>query len=430
MERSVYDALISALGKRVFLMRNVHDREPTLFQTRWAMNYLAGPLTRVQIPLANTLVGAQPATSVRQEPVQARMPSADSGGTVASTMASAADTTLQLPGSITPPSVPRGVGDYLLPVSMTLRQAASTDRRITLDGEHHGILYRPHLLAQLDVRFSNRKYGLDSSAMHTALVEDPGDRGRVRWEDYVVGAISERDMERLPEKGARFASLDTPLNDGKVLRSLQADVQDWAYREITAAVKANETLKVYAGPELSQTEFRRRCQAAADKLEEAEIEKVKARFQRQIERFEKRLRDEERELKEDEAELGARKREELTKHAETVIGFIMGRRRSVSSSLTKRRMTERAKADVEESEAAITQFKQELEELAEEQRAAVEEIQQKWDEVVADISEIQVSPYKKDITVSMFGVAWFPYYLVPDGDRLLELPAFAVPMPD
>ncbi len=53
LEWSVYDRLISRLGKRVFLLHNVHSKQPVLFQTRWAMNYLAGPLTRAQIPALN-----------------------------------------------------------------------------------------------------------------------------------------------------------------------------------------------------------------------------------------------------------------------------------------------------------------------------------------------------------------------------------------
>jgi hypothetical protein len=58
MDKREYDDLISRLGKRVFLLRNVHDKQPSLFHTRWQMNYLAGPLTRAQIPALNNLVGA------------------------------------------------------------------------------------------------------------------------------------------------------------------------------------------------------------------------------------------------------------------------------------------------------------------------------------------------------------------------------------
>jgi hypothetical protein len=55
LNRSAYDKIISGLGKRVFLLHNVHANQPVLFQTRWAMNFLAGPLTRAQIPALNRL---------------------------------------------------------------------------------------------------------------------------------------------------------------------------------------------------------------------------------------------------------------------------------------------------------------------------------------------------------------------------------------
>ena len=43
------DQLLSGLGNRVFLMNNVHEDQPMVFQTRWALSYLRGPLTREQI---------------------------------------------------------------------------------------------------------------------------------------------------------------------------------------------------------------------------------------------------------------------------------------------------------------------------------------------------------------------------------------------
>jgi hypothetical protein len=44
----------------VFLYHNVHEKKPAIFQTRFAMSYLAGPLTASQIPALNALAGAQP----------------------------------------------------------------------------------------------------------------------------------------------------------------------------------------------------------------------------------------------------------------------------------------------------------------------------------------------------------------------------------
>ncbi|VVB60420.1 Uncharacterised protein [uncultured archaeon] len=43
--------MLSALENRVFLINNVHEEAPAIFETRWALSYLRGPLTREQIKL-------------------------------------------------------------------------------------------------------------------------------------------------------------------------------------------------------------------------------------------------------------------------------------------------------------------------------------------------------------------------------------------
>ena len=47
--RSAMEETLAGLGSRVFLMNNVHDDQPVVFHTRWAMSYLRGPLTRTHI---------------------------------------------------------------------------------------------------------------------------------------------------------------------------------------------------------------------------------------------------------------------------------------------------------------------------------------------------------------------------------------------
>src|SRR5690606_523710 len=41
--------IIGRVGSRTFLLHNVHEDAPAVFQTRWVLSYLAGPLTRDQI---------------------------------------------------------------------------------------------------------------------------------------------------------------------------------------------------------------------------------------------------------------------------------------------------------------------------------------------------------------------------------------------
>jgi hypothetical protein len=43
------DALLNQTKKRVFLLHDVHRKGPELFETRWAMSYLRGPMTRDEL---------------------------------------------------------------------------------------------------------------------------------------------------------------------------------------------------------------------------------------------------------------------------------------------------------------------------------------------------------------------------------------------
>jgi small-conductance mechanosensitive channel len=210
------------------------------------------------------------------------------------------------------------------------------------------------------------------------------------------------------------------------MTALERDFVDWIYRSVKVTARANETLKVYAGPDVSQAEFMRACAETAREGRDVEVEKIAAQYDRKIKMLEDRLAREERELREDETELSQRKMEELGTHAENVLGLFGGRKstRRLSSSLTKRRMTEQAKADVEESEDAIDQYEKDIQALEQERQSAIEEINDRWGDAVNDISEVTVTPKKADIFVELFGVAWMPYYLVKTGDGLIELPAF------
>jgi len=87
-------------------------------------------------------------------------------------------------------------------------------------------------------------------------------------------------------------------------------------------------------------------------------------------------------------------------------------------------MTEQSKADVDESVAAIDEFKQQLAQLEQTRQQALDEAGSKWGEAVNDITEIPVLPKKADVYVNLFGVAWFPYYQVKAAEQTVEIPAF------
>ena len=424
LDRHEFDKLISALGKRVFLVKNVHERKPAIFHTRWAMNYLTGPLTRTQIPALNQMVGAEltlestDATGgIDQQPAGGAAP--DRRGMKREIVEEDAL------GSSTRPAVPARISEYFLPNDLTLSEALKVAGVSDLEGAaSRGLLDRPSLIAQAYIRFRNRKYNLDFETFRTVLVSDPGRRGVVHWEEFTTEPLDSRQLDGQPIPDSRFGSLEAPFSEASVLRSMRTDFLDWAYRSSEVKVRVNEKLNVYAGPEISEDDFNKMCLEAAEEKREAETKKVSAAVDKKIERLQDRLEREKQELREDESELSSRKMEEWGNYAETALSLFGGRKRSLSSSLSKRRMAAKAKADVEESHEAIANFERTIKTLEQDKDEVLQEIKGKWDEVAANYDEIDISPFKKDVQLDMFGVAWFPYHYVKVDDEVVELPGF------
>jgi hypothetical protein len=413
LDRKVYDKMISSLDKRVFLLHNVHEDQPVLFHTRWVMNYLTGPLTRVQLAALNEIAGAVSAPTPAGAPaVKASKPArsrADVGENFTSTR----------------PNVPSGIDEYYLPNNLSFLKAVDQAGISAPDQVDYQVVYKPALIAQANIRFMKRNYNLDYDLVTTALVREPDQTGRVRWEDWLTDPIDLDELEPGARAEARFHELISPLSDGPKLRELETDFKDWIYHSVTVSVRANEELEVFAGPEVSQGDFRRMCAEAAESALEEEQKKVTASFEKKLDTIKDRLIREKRELDEDETELSQRKLEEVGKHAENLISLLAGRKRSISTSLTKRRMTSQAKADVQESLDAIEQYQKEIEDLERDRLEALAKVEERWREILESDTEIPVTPYKKDILMDLYGVGWLPYYVFDDGGKQVELGAYS-----
>ncbi|MCD4672699.1 MAG: type IV secretion system DNA-binding domain-containing protein [Anaerolineaceae bacterium] len=412
------DKMISGLKKRVFLMHNVHSGSPKLFSTRWVMNYLAGPLTRTQIPALNTLVHAELHEEKAAKATAAK--STRTSKTAATPKKEVAATTGVRPVLST------GLEEYFLPSTLDVRAAVQA-ARLNLDGapQVEGLLYRPALLAQAEVRYYSQKYDVEHEQRIASLVQEMGGRA-IRWEDHPWQAQDARDMHRQPQPNASFDMLPGWLSKAKGVKSLESDFVDWVYRNGAIRVRANTALKMYAGPEVSSAEFREMCSKAAREKLETEEDKLETSYDKKLDAMEAKIRRQELEVEDAEDEIGQRRMEELGTHGELLISMLTSkRRRSVSSSLTKRRMTQQAKDDFEQETEELTALKLRLDALEEEQNDAVQKAKDHWADVAKDISEVPLNPYKKDIFVEMFGVAWLPYYQIKDGSRVREVPAFS-----
>ena len=415
-DRPYFDNTISSLGKRVFLMHNVHAKRPEIFTTRWAMNYLPGPITRNKLDDLNRLVGAdvRMVAAVMDGSSQAIVTEDVVGGKNAN-----------LPGRQTEPILGSKVGVYYLPVKTSLGDAykAAADRGIapTTQPLYH---YRPTLIGQGQIWFANRTYNVNTQQKVTVLLSELDRRGLVPWAEYQVDEMPVSEFDAQPLPGATFADLSYPFDDEKNVSSLSSDFADWLYRNYQLTLYRNPDLKLVSEVGESKEDFAARIHQAGTTNLDSEIDKIKEKYAKQSKTIQNRLEKEEMALEKDKQTLNHRRLEEAGSGLQTVIGLFGGKKRSINTSLTKRRMTATAKANVEESEALIEKYKSDLAELNAKMQQDIEEYKRNAEGKSAGIEEVFVKPLKKDVAVEYFGLAWAPVYAFKDGDRWVEIDAF------
>ncbi len=415
-DRPFFDNAISSLGKRVFLLHNVHSKGPEIFTTRWAMNYLPGPITRNKLEDLNRLVGAD---------VRLVSAALSGSGQTVSAAEVVSGSNSDLPGRQSQPVLGSKVDVFYLPVKTSLGDAykATADRGIspTTQPRYH---YRPTLLGQAQIWFANRTYNVNTQKRVTVLLPELQTRGLVQWQDYQVDEIPSNEFDPSALPGATFADLVYPFDDEKNVTDLSKDFADWLYRNYQLTLYQNPDLKLVSEIGESKEDFIARTQQAGRSNFDDGVEKIQAKYDKQKKTVENKLVKEEMALEKDKQTLNHRRIEEAGTGLQTVIGLLGKRKRSINSSLTKRRMTATAKANVEESEAMIERYKSELAELDAKMQEEIAEYQANAKDKAVEIQEIFVKPLKKDVVVEFFGLAWAPVYAFKDGDRWLEIDAF------
>jgi hypothetical protein len=74
-----FDDLVAGVQKRVFLIHDIHRRQPALVHSRWAMSYLRGPITRDELGRLSAVIEAPPSAEEPDRAPPALVPTPPAG---------------------------------------------------------------------------------------------------------------------------------------------------------------------------------------------------------------------------------------------------------------------------------------------------------------------------------------------------------------
>ena len=382
-DRAELERILSGLGKRVFLLHNVHEKGPVIFETRWVMSYLRGPLTRQQI--GKLMEGRKRAAPAAPQPAAAAV---DQARVTAPTAAPA-------PGAGRPvldPAVPQ--------VFLPLRDDPAE------------VAYRPALLGLARVSYVDRKsretLRTEERSLLLPLDEEMID---VDWEDADAITLDESDLERQPEEVAGWGELPGAAGKPKSYSGWQRDLATALYRGSSLDLFKSATYGLVSQPGESERDFRVRLADAAREKRDDEVAELRRKNETKVERLEERIRKAQQKVQVQAEQVTQQRMRTAINFGSTLLAAFTGRsyRGSAGSALGSLSRTSKEKQDVRRAQETVEALTEEVEELGRELQEQIDELEDRFDPQAEELTTESVRPRKSDIEVRMVALAWCPY---------------------
>ncbi|MEO6307913.1 MAG: ATP-binding protein, partial [Nitrospiraceae bacterium] len=296
-DKGLMEQTLAGLGARIFLMNNVHEDAPVVFETRWCLSYLRGPLTRTQIkvlmdPMKLKLVET-PETQQREGEQEAfgNQPLHQSGR----------------------PLLPPGVPQQFVPIR-SMRPAEAT------------LVYQPMLLGGAKVRFVDTKQRVDLVQDLTILAPISDGIIAVDWENALNAAIDLQDLEQAPLEGAQFANLPTAAGKIKSYEEWTKEFNGWIYMTQKVDIFKSPTTKEVSQPEESERDFRVRLQQSGREQRDKGAESLRQKYAPKITTLHDRIRRAEQAREKQQAESRSSQVQAAISVGASILGAFLGRK--------------------------------------------------------------------------------------------------------
>lgn len=389
-DRKRMEQILAGLGQRVFLMNNVHEDAPVVFQTRWAMSYLRGPLTRTQIKqLMDPVKSSQPAPAPEAGPAAAAAPAKKKGS--------------RAPASARP-VLPTEVPQYFLPARGAQPEGAD-------------VHYEPMLLGVAKVYYANAKVGVAAQKEVCLLGEFSEGPSPVDWDEAREMEIKESDLEKFPhDPDSSFGELPREASNAKRYPEWGSAFKEWVYRNKKLELWKSPSFGVVSEPGESERDFRIRLTQSAREKRDQQVERLRQKYAPKIAALQDRIRRADQAVDREKAQATQQKLSTAISFGATLLGALTGRKTITQSTLGRAATTARGAgrtlkesqdvARADDNVQAITKQLADLQALLDQETEAVKA---GTDPLAESLEACEVRLKKTDISVSLVSLVWFPY---------------------
>jgi hypothetical protein len=383
-DRRRMEEILAGLGKQVFLLHNVHENEPVIFQTRWVMSYLRGPMTREQIKVlmahrknltpTGAKISAFPAVA---DPLKPSLPDQTAEG---------------------PPLVPPGIDTFYLAVS----------------GAGHGVIYYPAVVGRMDVHYSDAKYKIDTTK--TLALAAQLEEGLVALDWDSATEFNPIAIEATPIKDGEYADLPAAAQNLSNYRKWNKDLLRWVRQNRPLVLLRSKSFDMTNHLGESEGEFRLRLAQVIREKRDLEVEKLRKKYDTRFTTLKDRLIRAEQAIAREDEQAKASKMQTAISFGTAILGAFLGRKavsaasaQRVGTAMRSASRIQKEKMDVARAQERAQAVRIQLSELDERLQEDIDALEFSMNAEAEELEEISIKPKSTDITLELFGLAWMPF---------------------
>jgi hypothetical protein len=379
-DKSAMERTLAGLGKRRFLLHNVHEDEAVVFGTRWVLSYLAGPLTRDHIRQLTSRARKTIAAAVRKVSKPKRKADASA------------------------PALPPAIKQVYVP-------ARAND-----------VVYHPRLVAAGDMLFNSARYHVETSRSVVYAVEFDDGPVAIDWDgsDKLALAVEALGDDRVPD--ATYAACPAIAGEAKKYTAWLRDFKRWLRQNETLTLYRSKKYRLTSEPGETEGDFRARLQVAANEKRDQAIAKLRKRYAAKTATLENRLLRAQQAIERESDQATKKSLDTAVSFGTAILGALLGRKRISSTSANKIGTAIRSAsgarkeaADVKRAKETAKKVKADMEALSRELEQEIASLNTAYDAQAEELNEVVVRAKAADIHAPLVALAWMPYTEGSDG---------------
>jgi hypothetical protein len=386
-DKGKMERTLAGLGKRKFLLHNVHEDASRVFSTRWVLSYLSGPLTRDQI---KRLMATRKASMVLQ-----------------ATNNSQSRKLVERTNSVRPVLPPK-IKQFYLP-------CFSGDKPVH---------YHPQLIGLARVTYQSSRYKVNTGKEFCFLTDVNEGAIAVDWNASEFQEIVASDLEKQGMDDSVYGDLPKAATKLANYKKFESRFKTWLRTEQTLNLFKSKTYKMVSNIDESEGDFRSRLQIVAHEKRDVASGKLRKKYDAKVTVLERRLQRAEQKVETQAAQAKQSKFDTAISFGTAILGAFLGRKAISSTSasrmgsaIKRAQRTRKESGDVDHAEELLASVKTELLELSEAFEMELVELDETYDASDDELETLLVRAKSTDIKIDLVSLVWAPYTQTEGGNN-------------